>query len=175
MKLISKSINPVRNTTQTNTVTIVSNGVNDTLNIGKVIARSLKKGDIICLFGELGAGKTVLTKGIACGLGIKGSSIISPSFVLIREYGCVKLPLCHFDLYRLKSPKDIIALGYEEYIYDNAVTVIEWAERLGYLLPKEYLKVELFIKSNSERLFKLSGIGRHYKELLQKIYENLRH
>jgi len=91
------------------------------------------------------------------------------------SYLGAKLPLYHFDLYRLKIPKDILGLGYEEYIYDDAVTVIEWADRLGYLLPEEYLKVELFIRPDSQRLFKFKGIGRRYKELLQKIYEDLRH
>lgn len=150
---------------------IISHSVNETLNIGKAIAKELQKGDIVCLFGELGSGKTVLTKGIAGGLGIKSSKVISPSFVLIRQYTQAKLPLYHFDLYRLKSPKDILELGYEEYIYDDALTIIEWADRLGYLLPKEYLKVELFIQPNSKRQFKFLGIGKHYKELLKEIDE----
>lgn len=154
---------------------IITESVNQTLKIGRKIAKNLQKGDIICLFGELGSGKTVLTKGIAQGLGIKRSSVISPSFVLIREYDGAKLPLYHFDLYRLKSPKDILALGYEEYIYDDAVAIIEWADRLGYLLPKEYLKVELFIKANSGRIFKFSGIGKRYKKLVDGIYEDFRH
>ena len=139
--------------------------------MGKKIAKNLQKGDIICLFGELGTGKTVLTKGIANGLGIRARVIISPSFVLIRQYRGVSLPLYHFDLYRLKSQKDILALGYEEYLYDDGITVIEWADRLKNLLPEEFLKIELFIKANTKRLIKFNGFGPHYKELLKKIYE----
>jgi len=148
---------------------IVSKSTDDTLRLGSKIARHLQKGDIICLFGELGSGKTVLTKGIARGLGINQAAIISPSFVLIRQHTGGKFGLCHFDLYRLKTVKDILALGYEDYLYGEAVSVIEWAERLKYLLPKEYLGVELFIKGDTQRLFKFNAIGTRYAELLGKL------
>ena len=153
---------------------IISKSVNDTINIGKAIAKNLRKGDIVCLFGELGSGKTVLTKGIASSLGIKKSKVISPSFVLIRQYSTAKIPLYHFDLYRLKTIEDILALGYEEYFYDEGITVIEWADRLKCLLPKEYLSIKLCVKSDAQRLLELSAFGRRYKELLGKIHENLR-
>jgi tRNA threonylcarbamoyladenosine biosynthesis protein TsaE len=122
----------------------------------------------------LGSGKTVLTKGIAQGLGIKKERIISPSFVLIREYKA-EVPFYHLDLYRLKKPKDILGLGYEEYLYDEGITVIEWADRLKYLIPKEYLKIELSIKSQNQRLLKFIAFGGHYQELLKKIHEDIRH
>jgi len=152
---------------------IISKSANDTINIGKVIARNLRKGDIVCLFGELGSGKTVLTKGIASSLGIKKSKVISPSFVLLRQYSRARIPLYHFDLYRLKTIEDILALGYEEYFYDEGITVIEWADRLKCLLPKEYLKIKLCVKPDSQRLLELSASGKRYKELLDKIHENL--
>jgi tRNA threonylcarbamoyladenosine biosynthesis protein TsaE len=152
----------------------LSRGVSDTLKIGKAIAKHLNKGDIVCLFGNLGAGKTVLVKGIAEGLGIKRNKIISPTFVLIHEYKR-DIPLYHFDLYRLENPKDIFGLGYEEYFFNDGITVIEWADRLKYLLPGEFLKIELLIKTNSERLFKLRAFGRHYEELLKNIHENISH
>lgn len=172
MQTISKSVNPVR---KFGGFDILSNGVNDTLNLGRKIAKNLERGDIICLFGELGSGKTILTKGIALGLGIKKNIIISPSFVLIRQYNKGKLPFFHFDLYRLKSPKDIFALGYEEYLYDDAVTAIEWADRLKYLMPKEYLKITLEIKGENKRKIEIVSFGKHYKELLGKIYEDIGH
>lgn len=139
---------------------IMSNSENQTLRIGRIIAKNLQKGDIICLFGKLGSGKTILTKGIAWGLGIDKKRIISPSFVLIRQYTGGRLPFYHFDLYRLKRTKDIFGLGYEEYLYNDGVTVIEWADRLKYLLPQEYLKIELFIKGNKERLLEFTAKGR---------------
>lgn len=154
---------------------IISHSVRETINIGKRIAKSLMPGDIICLFGELGSGKTVLTKGIAQGLGVQKNKIISPSFVLIRIHTQGRLPLYHFDLYRLKAPLDILGLGYEEYLYDTGVTVIEWADRLKYLLPGEFLKIELLLKPDSQRLLKFTPIGNRYKELLSKVYENIRH
>jgi tRNA threonylcarbamoyladenosine biosynthesis protein TsaE len=148
---------------------IISHSVRETINIGRRIAKSLMPGDIICLFGELGSGKTVLTKGIAQGLGVQKNKIISPSFVLIRIHTQGRLPLYHFDLYRLKAPPHILGLGYEEYLYDTGVTVIEWADRLKYLLPKEFLKIELLLKPDSQRLLQISAFGKHYRELLSKI------
>jgi tRNA threonylcarbamoyladenosine biosynthesis protein TsaE len=153
---------------------IVSGSVNNTINIGKGIAKELVQGDIICLFGQLGSGKTVLTKGIAQGLGIKRNRVISPSFILIREHLQGKLPLYHFDLYRLRSPEDILGLGYEEYLYAEGVSVIEWADRLKYLLPPEYLKIELSIKKDKSRALAFEGFGKRYKELTKKINEDIR-
>lgn len=138
------------------------------------MANNLRAGDIICLFGELGSGKTVLAKGIAQGLGIEGRKVVSPSYVLIRQHSKGKIPLYHFDLYRLKTPDDILALGYEEYLNDEAVSVIEWADRLSYLMPKEFLKVELFVKADSKRKLKFNAVGRRYKELLRSISEDIR-
>lgn len=154
---------------------LISHSPSDTVKIGKLIARHLKAQDIICLFGELGCGKTVLTKGIGQGLGIARTKINSPSFVLLRQYTQARLPFYHFDLYRLKKPQDILSLGYEEYLYAEGAVVIEWADRLKYLLPKEYLKVELFIRSDTQRLLEFSAYGAHYNELLERIHENIRH
>ncbi len=154
---------------------IISNSISDTLKIGKQIAKNLQRGDIICLFGELGSGKTALTKGIAAGLGIKKNTVISPSFVLLRQYNAGNIPLYHFDLYKLNNPEDIFFLGYEEYLYDKGITVIEWADRLKYLLPKEYLKIKLYIKADKQRLLEMAALGRNYKELLDKIDEDIRH
>jgi tRNA threonylcarbamoyladenosine biosynthesis protein TsaE len=151
----------------------ISHSIADTLKIGRLIAGNLKKGQIICLFGQLGSGKTVLTKGIACGLGIKKEEIISPSFVLIREYPQGKLPFYHFDLYRLKNPQDILLLGYQDYLNGEGVTVIEWADRLKYLEPAEFLKIELCVKNKSRRLLKFTAFGRQHKMLLEKIKRSL--
>jgi len=141
---------------------ITSRSVKDTLNIGRQIAKGLKKGDIVCLFGRFGAGKTVLTKGIASGLGVEKDKIISPSFVLIREYLTSRIPLYHFDLYRLDRETDILALGYEGYLYDEGVAVVEWAEKLKYLLPKEYIKIRLDIVADDERKITITRHGKRY-------------
>jgi tRNA threonylcarbamoyladenosine biosynthesis protein TsaE len=147
--------------------------VSQTKGIGKIIGRHVQKGDIVCLFGELGCGKTVLTKGIAKCLGLREDKVISPTFVIIRQYDRIKIPLFHFDLYRLKTPRDILALGYEEYLYGRqGLSVIEWADRLGYLLPKEFLKVELSVKNENSRLLRFVAFGKRHKQLLARINED---
>lgn len=151
---------------------LVSRSVDETIKIGNRIARYLYPRDILCLFGNLGSGKTVLTQGVAWGLGIKEDKIISPTFVLLRQYTQARIPFYHFDLYRLKTPKDILNLGYEEYFYDEAVSVIEWADRLKYLLPAEYLKIELLIKNTQQRILKFSPCGVRYRQLLKKLSES---
>jgi tRNA threonylcarbamoyladenosine biosynthesis protein TsaE len=154
---------------------ILSRSVQDTLKLGRKISRHLKRGDIICLFGELGSGKTVLTKGIVEGLGGERNKVISPSFVLIRRYVNKKLPLYHFDLYRLNSEKDIIGLGYEEYFYDEAVSVIEWADRLRHLLPKEYLKIKLRVLKGGKRGINVTHLGKRYEKIIKLLYADIRH
>lgn len=148
---------------------LVSNSPRKTREIGKILAKSLGKNDIILLFGELGSGKTVFTQGVAMGLGIKKDLVISPSFVIIRKYTGGDLALNHFDLYRLQNTEDILALGYEEYFYDEAVTVVEWAARMRGFLPKEYLKIEIDIKGNTQRVLKITALGRHYRTLLGRM------
>ncbi len=150
----------------------LSRSVKDTVKLGKALANRLSKGDIVCLFGNLGSGKTVLAKGIAEGLGIKTKTVISPTFVLMRQYDS-KIPLNHFDLYRLEDPKDVLFLGYEEYLYGDGITVIEWADKLKNLLPKDYLKVELSLAGKTHRHIKLIGKGPRYKELVKEINENI--
>lgn len=148
---------------------IISGSAKDTIRIGRKIAKNLERSDIICLFGQLGSGKTVLTKGIAEGLGIEGKRVTSPSFILMRQHSGGKLPLYHLDLYRLNNNEDIVNLGYEEYLYGDGVTVIEWAERLKKLLPAEYLRIELSLKSKSNRLLNLTACGEHYQGLLRAL------
>jgi tRNA threonylcarbamoyladenosine biosynthesis protein TsaE len=148
---------------------ILSRSVQETINIGKAIASRLKGQDIICLFGEFGSGKTVLTKGIAERLGVRKSQVISPSFVIIRQHLEGRLPLYHFDLYRLKDAQDIFNLGYEEYLYGDGVSVIEWAEKLNGLLPAEYLRVELCVGGKEERRIVLSAFGPRYEKLLHEV------
>ncbi|MFA4991522.1 MAG: tRNA (adenosine(37)-N6)-threonylcarbamoyltransferase complex ATPase subunit type 1 TsaE [Candidatus Omnitrophota bacterium] len=123
--------------------------------IGKKLAKGLKPGDVIALSGDLGSGKTTFTKGVGEGLGVKDSGRInSPTFVLMREY-YGKIPLYHFDLYRLDSVKDIEDLAIEEYIYGDGVTIIEWADKIKEILPKGRLSVDLAVKGESRREVKI--------------------
>ncbi len=135
----------------------------ETKRLGERIGKLLLPGDTVALIGELGSGKTVLTKGIAKGLGIKGNPVRSPSFIFIKEYPG-KVPLFHFDLYRLKKPGELNTVGYEEYFSGKGVVVVEWAERAKNLLPEEYLEVELSFINKNEREISLTAKGEGLKE-----------
>ncbi len=133
------------------------------MDAGTRVASLLKKSDIICLFGDLGSGKTTLVKGIARGLKINPKTVNSPTFVLMNIYQG-KLPLYHFDLYRIETVQEMFFLDYEEYLYGEGVAVIEWAQRLGALLPAECLKIELAVKGEHERSISLTPLGKRYEE-----------
>lgn len=155
---------------------MITHSEKETFNIGRKIAGNLQKGDIICLIGNLGSGKTVLTKGIASGLGINKDQVISPTFVLIKQYQAKKtLGLYHFDLYRLNNINDILELGYEEYLYGDGVAVIEWADKLKCLMPKQYLKICLSIKGREKRMIDFTAVGSRYETLLERLNEDIRH
>lgn len=129
----------------------ISNNVEETIGIGERLAKKLKAGDCVALVGDLGSGKTVLTKGIARGLGVKNAKYVnSPTFVIIKEYKGT-LPLYHFDLYRLNKSSLIDAETFEEYFYGDGVTVIEWADKIRELLPKRYLEVKLKVIGEDKR------------------------
>ncbi|HBG61386.1 MAG: tRNA (adenosine(37)-N6)-threonylcarbamoyltransferase complex ATPase subunit type 1 TsaE [Omnitrophica WOR_2 bacterium GWF2_38_59] len=125
----------------------------ETMDFGEGFAKALKAGDIICLFGDLGSGKTTLVKGFAKGLLISPRKVHSPTFTLMNVYeGRNSLPIFHFDLYRIEDVKEIFALDYEEYLFGNGVAIIEWAEKLHDLMPGNYYSFELKHKSENERL-----------------------
>ena len=111
--------------------------VEETFNIGKQIGNLVNPGDIICLTGDLGTGKTHISKGIALGLGIK-EHITSPTFNIVNEYSSGRLGLNHFDVYRINDPDEIFAIGFDEYIFSDRVSLIEWANYIEDLIPSEY-------------------------------------
>ena len=129
----------------------ISKSVEETMDIGAKFARSLKRGDCVALIGDLGAGKTVFTKGIAKGLGVKNARYVnSPTFVIIKEYEG-RFPLYHFDLYRLDGHSGFDDMNYEEYFYGDGVTVIEWADKIRELLPDRYWEVSLKTADENQR------------------------
>jgi tRNA threonylcarbamoyladenosine biosynthesis protein TsaE len=119
----------------------VSNSYEDTLTFAAKFAKTLKRGDIVCLFGDLGAGKTAFVKGLARGLKIDPAQVHSPTFTLMNLYEG-KVPLYHFDLYRIRSI-DLFGIGYEEFFYGRGISAVEWSERLEELTPKDFWRVEL--------------------------------
>lgn len=135
---------------------ILSKSECETIKLGEKIAKQLKLGDLIALSGDLGAGKTTLVKGIAKGLGVKDYRYVnSPSFVLVKEYKG-RMPLFHFDFYRLNNLKDIEDIGYEDYLGRRGVVVIEWSSKMQRILPKRRLEITMKIRSSSRRVIKVS-------------------
>ena len=129
---------------------LLSHSYEETIDTGRRFARRLKKGDIVCLKGDLGAGKTVFAKGVAQGLGVKPQAVNSPTFVLMNYYAA-KVPLYHFDLYRLEKPQELASVNFDEYFYGNGICLIEWPQRLGTQIPKNHWLVELKHKNEHER------------------------
>jgi tRNA threonylcarbamoyladenosine biosynthesis protein TsaE len=125
----------------------------ETQKLGYDFAGALQKGEVICLYGELGSGKTTFTQGLAQGLGIK-NRIISPTFVIIRSHSLKSGMFYHVDLYRIETEKDIENLGLEEIMNDpKNIVVIEWAEKLKSLLPKN--RIEIKFVNEKENLRKI--------------------
>lgn len=147
-----------------------SQSVGDTKDIAYQIASGLKKGDIICLYGDLGSGKTTFVKGLTKRLKIEEDVVNSPTFVLMNVYEG-KLPVYHFDLYRLEDIGEIAAIGYEEFLYGDGVAVVEWADRLKTMKPKEFLSVELKHKGEDKRQIVLSSLTSRYSSLIEKLKE----
>jgi tRNA threonylcarbamoyladenosine biosynthesis protein TsaE len=135
---------------------ILSTCEEDTLSAGKQIGSLLKRGSVVSLQGGLGAGKTVLTKGIALALGIE-EVIVSPSFTLIQEYEGIRT-LTHMDLYRLQGEEEFEQIGGEEYLYSDGITVIEWAEKIADLLPDWTIFVDITVMDSGQRTITVRGL-----------------
>lgn len=151
----------------TQALELISRSPDDTNKIGIRMGKLASSGDIFLLTGNLGAGKTCLTQGIARGLGITEHTQ-SPSFVLMREfYG--RLPLYHIDLYRLDNINEIADLGLDDYLYGNGVCVIEWAEKGLSLLPVEHLMIEIEYLGDTERRLRFMPGNAHYQKLVNEL------
>jgi tRNA threonylcarbamoyladenosine biosynthesis protein TsaE len=148
---------------------VLSQSAEDTLKFGKHLASLLKKGDIICFYGNLGAGKTTMIKGIADGLQVKSDYVHSPTFTLMNVYEHGRIPLYHFDMYRIEKPDQLFDIGYDEFLYGNGVSVIEWSEKFGPLLPKERFEIHLEHKGEDGREIGLKAIGKRYEKLAASI------
>ena len=123
----------------------------ETVNAGEEFSRRLIPGSVVALTGDLGAGKTHFTKGISRGLGIT-ENVASPTFTIISEHRGGRMPLYHFDCYRLRTPAELDEMGFEEYIYGNGVCVIEWAEMIEERLPQRRFEVTITLgDTNTER------------------------
>lgn len=119
-----------------------SNSPEETFEIGRLLGEKASKGDVYCLVGDLGVGKTVFTKGFALGLGVQ-EAVTSPTFTIINEYDDGRLPFYHFDVYRIEDLYEMEEIGYEEYFYGDGVTFVEWADLIKDLIPKSSRWIEI--------------------------------
>ena len=120
---------------------------------GICLGEKASPGQIIALSGDLGAGKTTLTKAIAEGLGIR-ETVTSPTFTIVKEYRSGRLPLFHFDVYRIGDIDEMYELGYEEYFFGDGVCVIEWADLIEELIPEDAMRIEIaYGQTEGERVY----------------------
>ena len=151
---------------------VITSNPEQTWRMGELLGALLGPGDIVCLYGDLGAGKTSLSYGIALGLEVKEQYITSPTFTFVNEYEG-RVPFYHIDLYRLKDPEELENIGFEEYLDSDGVTVIEWAERAEDELPEERLSVYLnYVNENSREIGFLPE-GERYQKLLDALKQDL--
>ncbi len=126
-------------------LSVITESDEETIRLGKELGNLLREGDVVALVGELGSGKTWMTKGIASGLGIDPRTVItSPSFSIVNEYPG-KVTLFHMDVYRLDNLSEVLAAGLEEYLYSGSVVVLEWANRWPQILPEWTITAEIHI------------------------------
>jgi len=149
-------------------LTVKSASPGQTVEIGEALAKSLFPGDLVNLNGTLGAGKTLLVKGIGQGLGIDPSAVTSPTFAIINEYEGTTFPLYHFDLYRLESDLDLEQVGFEEYFYGLGVTVVEWGDLFRHYLPDSRIDITLEPLGSEERKLTLVGHGERGREVVEQ-------
>ena len=121
---------------------IQSNSAEETFRLGEKIGQEAQSGQVFCLYGDLGVGKTVFTQGLAKGLGID-DAVQSPTFTIVREYEEGRLPFYLFDVYRIGDIEEMDEIGYEYYVYGEGVCLIEWADLIKEILPDHYTRIEI--------------------------------
>ena len=130
--------------------TFISNSAEETESFGRQFARTVNRGEVIALTGDLGAGKTQFVKGLVAGLGCD-ATVTSPTFTLIHEYCGDRFPVFHFDLLRLEDVKEAERLGFDEYFFGDGVSVVEWADRFPDLIPIKARWISFETKSEDRR------------------------
>lgn len=144
---------------------------NATENFGRLLGTLAADGDVYCLSGDLGAGKTLMSKGVCQAVGVEEEDVVSPTFALMNIYNGKIMEVRHFDLYRLDSPEDLADIGFYEYVGGEGVSLIEWGDLFQSELPPEYLQVNLTIVPEG-RMVELLPIGLRYEAISKEV---LRH
>jgi len=152
---------------------VITSSTEQTEELGRIVGALLEPGDLVCLYGDLGAGKTHFSFGIAQGLEVREQYITSPTFTFVNEYEG-RIPFYHIDLYRLQEPSELEGIGFEEYIDSDGATVIEWAERAESELPDEALSVYLSHVSETSREIGFFADGARYLKLLEDVKTNMK-
>lgn len=137
--------------------------------LGRMLAEAIPAGTVVALIGILGAGKTRLVQAVAVAVGNSPEDITSPTFVLVNEYLNGKLPVYHFDTYRLKDEDEFLELGPEEYFDGSGITFIEWADRVEACMPADYLTVRIEVLGESSREFTISTSSESLNFILNKL------
>ncbi len=152
-----------------NTYNFSSNSINDTLMLGKNLASLLKKGDLVVLSGELGAGKTKFTEGFLKFFNLE-DEISSPTFNIVNEYKKDDISIYHFDVYRLEDVAEFYEIGGDEY-FENGICLIEWGELIKDALPKSFISIDITKLENDEnkRLFRFISQGERYDKILENL------
>ena len=128
----------------------------DTKAFGELLSKQLVPGDVVALIGDLGTGKTALTKAVAAGLGVN-EMITSPTFTIVCEYHEGRMPLYHFDVYRVYDPDELFEIGFEEYLFGGGVCLIEWADLIEDILPAQTIRIEIqYGTEMTERIYEIS-------------------
>ncbi len=149
---------------------VSTNCPEETAAFGASLAQILVPGDFIALIGDLGAGKTQFARGVAAGLRVDLSiPITSPTYTLLNIYQG-RLPLYHFDLYRLQGDQDVVDLGFAEYFYGEGVCLVEWAERLAGELPEEHLSISFSHSGDDTRVLDFKASGQRAEDILRKLF-----
>jgi len=145
----------------------------ETITAGKCLGKAVEPGCVVGLIGDLGAGKTCFMKGVANGLNdVPEAEVTSPTFTILQAYeGTV--PLYHFDAYRLEGVEDLEDIGFDDYVYGQGVSFIEWADNISNAMPEERMIIEIELTGDEDRLFKCSADGEKHETILNKFKKNL--
>jgi tRNA threonylcarbamoyladenosine biosynthesis protein TsaE len=141
----------------------------DTERLGAALAAVLPAGTVVALIGTLGAGKTRLVQAVAAALGVPREAVTSPTFVLVNEYRQGRLPIFHFDTYRLNDDDEFLALGPEEYFESDGLSFVEWADRVADLLPAERVEITLEVTGDTSRRATISATSEQLRAMLNPI------
>jgi len=167
LSLRDKNLKPMSETFQ-----YISSNEETTETLGQALAATMIPGTVVALVGNLGAGKTRLVQSIVSAMGIDRREVTSPTFVLIQEYEA-RLPVYHFDTYRLRDSDDFLELGADELMASEGICFIEWADRVADVLPTDLLKIEIDITGETSRVFQFSGSGQRSDEVISRLMQSL--